>query len=87
MKKNVCKFLHLHNLSFLQNHSIGTCVSYKITEYLYCDKFVSDEQQMTMIKYVASMESSGYPLDELFILMAAKCTGKHVGIVNEKECM
>ena len=29
---------------------------------------------MTMIKYVASMESSGYPMDKLSILIAAKCT-------------
>ena len=36
---------------------------------------------MTMIKYIALMESSGYPLDELSILTAAKCTGKHVGIM------
>ena len=27
------------------------------------------------------MESSGYLLDELSILTAAKCTGKHVGIM------
>ena len=36
---------------------------------------------MTMIQYVALMESSGYPLDKLSILMVAKCTGKHVGIM------
>ena len=36
---------------------------------------------MTMIQYVALMESSGYPLDELSILTAAKCTGKHVRIM------
>ena len=36
---------------------------------------------MTMIKYVASMESSGYPMDKLSILIAAKCTGKHMGIM------
>ena len=36
---------------------------------------------MTMIQYVALMELSGYLLDELSILTAAKCTGKHVGIM------
>ena len=36
---------------------------------------------MTMIQYVALIESSGYPLDELSILMTAKCTVKHVGIM------
>ena len=36
---------------------------------------------MIMIQYVALMESSGYPLDKLSILTAAKCTGENVGIM------
>ena len=36
---------------------------------------------MTMIQYIALMEPSGYLLDELSILTAAKYTGKHVGIM------
>ena len=34
-----------------------------------------------MIEYIASIEWTGYLLDELDILMAARCIGKHVGIM------